>query len=562
MVLVKDGKAIFPIQLATSATVIEQKAAEELQHWIEQITSARLDITTADAGPTVKIRIDAGLGEEGYRIATEGDDLMLLGGTGRGVVNAVYALLEEDLGCRFYTNDSIKLPTGKTLSVQPVARSHAPKLRLRDPYYKAAFDAKWSMRNRTNSPSGAVGDEYGGHIDYDGLFVHTHAGLLPADKYFKDHPDYFAMNAAGQRYIAQLCATHPEVAKIISATVLNVLKDNPHTEIVSISKNDNFGDQICYCERCRAMRSAEGGSDIGCQLVLVNAVAEAVEKQYPDVVIDTLAYLETLQPPKTIRPRHNVAIRLCNDAVGAWRYPFQPAEQCPAAKVIAAWANIHNRIYIWDYNVNFSHYLAPMPNIDVMAANIRFWVKNHAEGVMLQGGYQGPSDGDEMKAWVTSKLLWEPSRDEQALVQDFIWGHYGSAAPAIAQYEVLLNELRKTHAAEIASPPGGIRYPMDAPFLTKEFIDKATDIFVSAKQFAAGDEHTLRRVERAELPILYVKCVRGPGFVGSHYGEIVAEFERIARRENVQYLAEGGANFEPTLAAWKARIPKPAPAKP
>ena len=55
---------------------------------------------------------DASLGEEGYRIAVEGDDLVLAGGTGRGVVNAVYALLEEDLGCRFYTNDSIKLPQG------------------------------------------------------------------------------------------------------------------------------------------------------------------------------------------------------------------------------------------------------------------------------------------------------------------------------------------------------------------------------------------------------------------------------------------------------------------
>jgi hypothetical protein len=402
-----------------------------------------------------------------------------------------------------------------------------------------------------------VSEEYGGHIDYDGLFVHTHAALLPPDKYFKDHPDYFCMNPAGARYTAQLCSTHPDVIKIVTAAVLDDLKAHPHTEIVSVSKNDSTGDQICYCERCRKIRTEEG-SDIGCQLVLVNAVAEAVEKQYPHAIVDTLAYLETLPPPKHARPRANVAIRLCNDAVGAWSHPFTPAEQCEIAKTMANWSSIHNRIYIWDYNVNFNHYLAPMPNIDVMAANIRFWVKNHAEGVMLQGGYQGPSDGDEMKAWVTSKLLWEPSRDERTLIQDFIWGHYGLAAPAIAEYEALRDELRKTHSAAMASPPAGIRFPLDAPFLTKEFIDKATDIFVRAKQLAMGDEQTLRRVERAELPILYVKCVRGPGFVGAHYGETVAKFERIARRENVQYLAEGGANFEPTLAAWKAQITKPA----
>ena len=39
---------------------------------------------------------------------------------------------------------------------------------------------------------------------------------------------------------------------------------------------------------------------------------------------------------------------------------------------------------------------------------------------------------------------------------------------------------------------------------------------------------------------------------------MVAEFERIARREKIQYLQEGGADFEPKLAGYKSRIPKPA----
>ena len=173
---------------------------------------------------------------------------------------------------------------------------------------------------------------------------------------------------------------------------------------------------------------------------------------------------------------------------------------------------MHDRIYIWDYTVNFSHYLSPMPNIDVMAANIRFWVKNNAEGVMLQGGYQGPAERDEMKCWVTSKLLWDPSRDEKRLVQDFIWGHYGAAAPAIAEYEALLKSLRQTHAASMAAPPHGIRYPMEAPFFTKEFLDKASEIFVGqSKQLAGQDAVILRRVERAELADSLREMLRGPG---------------------------------------------------
>ena len=68
-------------------------------------------------------------------------------------------------------------------------------------------------------------------------------------------------------------------------------------------------------------------------------------------------------------------------------HPFTPADQLPVAKIAQAWSAVHDRIYIWDYHVNFSHYFAPMPNIDVIAANIRFWVKNKAEGVMLQAAY-------------------------------------------------------------------------------------------------------------------------------------------------------------------------------
>ena len=47
-------------------------------------------------------------------------------------------------------------------------------------------------------------------------------------------------------------------------------------------------------------------------LQLVNRVAEAVEKEFPDKAVETLAYQWTRQPPKTMRPRPNVIIRLCS----------------------------------------------------------------------------------------------------------------------------------------------------------------------------------------------------------------------------------------------------------
>lgn len=520
------------------------------------MTSATLQIKRGSSvNSCFVIRTDKSLGNEGYRIAVRNGQVVLSGGKTRGVINAVYALLEEDLGCRFYTKDSVHVPRSETLIIAPVPRRYVPKLKIRDPYYACAFDPDWSLRNRTNAPEAKVPEEFGGHVDYAGMFVHTAAQLVPVGKYFKEHPEYFALQPDGKRSEMALCATNPDVARVAIDHVRRVLKEKPGTQILSVSKNDCT--IVCHCDRCKKLRESEG-SDMANQLCLVNSVARAVERKYPELTIDTLAYLETIQVPKKARPRANVAIRLCNDSVGSWTHPFTPAEKCEIAGLLKAWSAVHDRIYIWDYNVNFSHYLAPMPNLDVIAANIRFWMKNHAEGVMLQGGYQGPAEDDELKCWVASKLLWDPSRDENRLVEDFVLGHYGKAAGPILEYQALLRETKRLHAQEMTTPSGGIRYPMDASFLGKDFITTASGLFARAKELASGDDTLIRRVERAELPVLYVKCMRGPEFMASGYAEAVDSFERIARREQVKMLQEGGPDFEKKLAGFRKGIRNPA----
>ena len=297
----QPGRALGAICYPENPTPLETNAAAELRYWIKEITGTALEIKSGKpAKGSVSIRTDRSLGDEGYGITVERGGIVLSGGKARGVFNAVFALLEEDLGCRFYANDSIRLPRTNTLVIAPVARRYRPQLKIRDPFYASAFDPVWSLRNRSNAPNAPVPEGQGGHMDYGGMFVHTAAQMVPPDKYFKEHPDYFAQQADGTRTAAQLCATHPDVVKICIEHVRNVLKNNPHTEILSVSKNDV--QLSCLCERCKKLRDAEG-SDMANQLFLVNQVAEAIEPDYPEVTIDTLAYLETIQVPKTVRPR-------------------------------------------------------------------------------------------------------------------------------------------------------------------------------------------------------------------------------------------------------------------
>jgi len=304
------------------------------------------------------------------------------------------------------------------------------------------------------------------------------------------------------------------------------------------------------CENCKAMDEAQG-SNMAALLHLVNAVAEAIETEYPHVLVSTLAYLETVGVPKTMRPRKNVAIRLCNDTVGAWGQPFTPGEECQFGPLVKAWSAVHDRIYIWDYVVNFSHYLAPMPNLEVIDKNIKFLMANHAEGIMTQGAYQSPgAERDWLRSWVIAKLMWDPSRDLHELMRDFIWGYYGRSAPAMAEYNELLRQQGLKFQDQLSHPAGGIRYGMDNPFLTPEFLDQAGALLDKAEGSADNDDVRLR-VQRDRLPILYVKLMRGPNFVGRDYGMVLEQFEKIARRVGVTHLEEGGPDLDNKLQAWR-----------
>lgn len=575
--LARAGKTDYVIVIPSQPTTQEQKAAEDLALWLGKMTTAQFPIVSdrqpprpmeISVGQTNRLRgakfpqARADLGDEGYAIGVDGDRLLLVGGRKRGPIYAVYALLEEDLGCRWYHADSSRIPLRRNLRFRPVPRSFVPPLMIRDPFYFDAFNGTWSLRNRTNAPNASVPEEWGGHVDYDGLFVHTYNRLVPPSKYFKEHPEYYSL-IGGKRTPRQLCETNPDVIRIATESVLEFLRENPNTEVVSVSPNDGGGH--CTCPRCQAIND-ENGSPAGSLLYLVNHVAEAVQKKYPGVMVSTLAYLDTVDPPKKIRPAKNVAIRLCND-LHSWRYPMTcfVTDTKPASKryrdALVGWSKICNNIHIWDYFVNFSHYMAPMPNMHVLEPSVRFYVDHHVTGIMMQGAYQSPGGARvPMRCWVMAKLLWDPSRDVSELMRDFVFGYYENAAPAVWEYYQALEQTRLEHLDTINTPDGGIRYPMDSPFLSKEFLNKATAIFERAEKMAKRSK-VRRRVQVAKLPIMYVKLMRGPAFVGENYGQLLDEFEAICRREGVTHFREGAPDFQEKIQGWRdaLRISKQLP---
>jgi hypothetical protein len=172
---------------------------------------------------------------------------------------------------------------------------------------------------------------------------------------------------------------------------------------------------------------------------------------------------------------------------------------------------------------------------------------------MLQGNYQTPGTSDGyMRCWVWGKQLWDPSLDTRSLMRDFVFGYYGKAAEPMWDFEELLwNTWEKEHHGRLKSPPGGIRYGMS--LFDKDFIASAKDCFARAEALA-GDPETLRRVEESELQILYAQLVQaaesGKLADPQAFKATLDKFERIARREKMTHIQEGGPDFE----SWVAKM--------
>src|SRR5204863_199957 len=148
-------------------------------------------------------------------------------------------------------------------------------------------------------------EKHGGKMVY-GTFVHTFNSILDPKKHFEQHPEYFSM-VGGKRISeqTQLCLTNPDVLAIAIETVKGWIAKNPKANIFSVSQNDWYNP--CECAACKAIDDAEG-SHAGTLIRFVNAIAESIEKEHPEIAIDTLAYQYTRKPPKTVVPRANVIV--------------------------------------------------------------------------------------------------------------------------------------------------------------------------------------------------------------------------------------------------------------
>ena len=558
IVLAENKSSQYNIVIPKHATTYELRAATVLQDYLIQVSGAALPIVTSDKSPKsqeiiigqnerldeLAAAIDYRLlKEDGFVIWTDSTRLIIAGGSEKGSLYGVYSFLEQYLGCRMYSPKVKIIPHQNTVILGKINDRQVPVITFRDTHYRTTWDAEYTDWHKLDhAPDGERTDW--------GMWVHTFNELVPPQVYYSSHPEYFAM-VKGKRLPTQLCLSNPEVLQITIQNLRKKIAMNPAAKYWSVSQNDNR--DYCTCDACKGLDAREG-SPSGSIINFVNQVAD----QFPGKMISTLAYEYGRHAPKTMKPRDNVNIMLCS--IEAFRDKPIRADESSAefVKDVRDWSKIAKDIIVWDYVIQFNHLLSPFPNLHVLQPNIQFFAENNVNAMFEQGNREVGGEFAALRAYLISKLLWNPWLNVDSVMDDFLFGYYGAAGTPIRKYiDLMRGELIKG-----GKPLRIFGSPNEAAdtYLTPALIGKYNSLFDEAEKLVADSAEVLERVRIARLPLMYATMEQAKkNFTGenglfekvndkweakTNIRNMVDEFTDLCLREGVTQVKEWSTSPE------------------
>jgi hypothetical protein len=272
---------------------------------------------------------------------------------------------------------------------------------------------------------------------------------------------------------------------------LEQIRQNPTAGMISVSQNDGSGP--CECDVCKA-EVEKLGNQTDLLLQFVNDVAVEVEKEYPTFLVETLAYSYTRKPPATVRPLHNVLVRLCTGVDCAQPVDSKLNQAC--MNDLVAWSKMTDTLFIWDYTVNFADLHLPFPNTPNLTKNISTFVANKTIGLHEQGDLYNPDlSMQPLKTYLFAKLMWDPSLSQEKLTKEFLNGYYGAAAKSIHAYIKLTEQALQKSGAKL------LLNAEKVPFMTPDVMVKAFELFDQAEKAVSGDAKLTKRVKLQRMAV-------------------------------------------------------------
>lgn len=467
-----------------------QLAARELQSYLQRVTGAEVAIRDrADATNSFTIYLGdsafarekgidtAAMKPDGFRILAD-ENWMIIAGkdyagppmTGydnpyrlnesynerlkisafgdTGTLQGVYEFLRTACGIRWYMPGPLGeiVPQMERLSVEKMDAEKHPEFQQRYAYFcffsSSDDDALWYKRVGYGTP-------------FPVQISHSFGKFFL--KYKDTNPEYFAIidgepdftNRSTVMGEGNYNLTNPGLFRQAVKDINEYIEKNPNQKIIPLSPNDGLL-KISEDPESQAQLDLSMGDDGKFSNYIwgfVNRVAIEVGKTHPDRMIGCLAYGSYGLPPSNIdKLAPNVAVMLCK----LRRFYNDPVYKEKQRAITEAWLKKADTVYTWEYycellfNPGWRGFPVFYPKI--VQEDLQH-LKGHVRGEFIEAEswtfdqYANPA---EIKInypglqhpllYVTAQMLWDPSRDLKALLDEYYRLFYGPAEPAMRKF--------------------------------------------------------------------------------------------------------------------------------
>jgi len=532
LTLATDGKTDYSLVLPDSCSPPEKLAAAQLREYLKKLTGADFPIRKEGqpggksifVGDTAAARAagydPAKFNKEEWLIKTlPGGDIVIAGGKPRGTLYGAFEFLEKFGGVVWADENSEYVPKKNPLVLPAIDLREKPAFRLRSFVAGRPVDMEkfkmFHLRNKYNyaymTPETGYAEKYGS----PGM---CHTFYAYSKDWPTDHPEYFSMDENGKRLRAndgggpgQICLTNRDVRGLVYKRLVEYIKadraacaqdGSPIPLLYTIEQNDNMN--FCKCPDCKALAEKEG-SFSGPMVDFINDIADRAKADYPDITISCIAYTRlAIRAPKTLRPRDNVLIRVCNLGVEYGEGQSETLRKVSDPQnaefkgIVESWGKISKHMGIWDYWVLYNKPFAfPYSVVGNLQDNLELYQKNHAETIIVECESPERTSFFALKRWLGLKLMQNPKLPAKPMVEKFMGAYYGKAAGVMSKYLDYL-EKRQNQYPEVHY---GASSPYQYPYLDRNFFVTANGLLDKAEALARDDKAASIHVRHERVPV-------------------------------------------------------------
>jgi len=563
--IAENGKSNVVIFIPGDADVVTSFAASQLQDYLEKITGARLPIKAQGPGANTKpaiqfqVQSDPVLVYDGFRIKISKSGILLTAAKTRGLLYAVYTIL-EDAGCAFvYPGENEEIvPKDVSLSLPVGNRTLVPAIEHRGlTFYGLQASSlelgrkiiDWMAKNRLNiimpsedrpsdcpGPAHAshwsqVGGELLGEVQKRGFVIdmseHCTHVFFP-HSLFAEHPEWYALNG-GERKLGQMCYANPEAIEYYANAQAAYAAKHPEIHMLGTWPLDGGG--YCECEKCKNPETV---------FKAVVRVAEKVRQVRPDLTVEHLAYKrQTWEVPKTVKVPGNVSILFC------------PSDKDDLARSWVEAAKSARGVYFFEYKTGDNyHFVANVWLRPEFAKNI----VPYAQDI----GYRGvislylPIENwwrNSFNTWFFARRCWYQDLDVRTEMKKYCSQYYGRHAETVNEiFGIIFGRLQNKRLQSCHNALGGKNGdPVDPRGLV--YMEQAANTILKKLddiRRQTTDPAIVKRLDRIDVFVRYFRL-----YYQVYKSQSKAQLKRLVEfsRENSEF--QDGVLMYPEYIQWR-----------